>query len=78
MNVEIETEAAQIPEKEDINGVFVAVWSMHVTWNRYRFHFLRLSWLEIFQWKAHLWTEGKEGKTVTHSWDDRVGERPFL
>ncbi len=25
MNVEIGTEAAQIPEKEDINGIFVAV-----------------------------------------------------
>jgi hypothetical protein len=26
MNVEIETEAAQCPEKEFINGIFVAVW----------------------------------------------------
>jgi hypothetical protein len=26
MNVEIETEAAQFPEKEYINGIFVAVW----------------------------------------------------
>ncbi len=25
MNVEIGTEAAQFPEKEDINGIFVAV-----------------------------------------------------
>jgi hypothetical protein len=27
MNVEIGTEAAQFPEKEYINGIFVAVWS---------------------------------------------------
>jgi hypothetical protein len=26
MNVEIETEAAQFPETEHINGIFVAVW----------------------------------------------------
>jgi hypothetical protein len=26
MNVEIGTEAAQFPEKEYINGIFVAVW----------------------------------------------------
>jgi hypothetical protein len=26
MNVEIETEAAQFPEKECINGIFLAVW----------------------------------------------------
>ncbi len=26
MNVEIETEAAQFPETEYINGIFVAVW----------------------------------------------------
>ncbi len=26
MNVEIGTEAAQLPEKEYINGIFVAVW----------------------------------------------------
>jgi hypothetical protein len=26
MNVEIGTEAAQFPEKEDINGIAVAVW----------------------------------------------------
>jgi hypothetical protein len=26
MNVEIGTEAAQFPEKEHINGIFVAVW----------------------------------------------------
>ncbi len=29
MNVEIGTEAAQFPEKEDINGIFVAVHSQH-------------------------------------------------
>jgi hypothetical protein len=27
MNVEIGTEAAQFPEKEYINGIFVAVWA---------------------------------------------------
>jgi hypothetical protein len=27
MNVEIGTEAAQFPEKEDINGIFFAVWN---------------------------------------------------
>jgi hypothetical protein len=27
MNVEIGAEAAQFPEKEYINGIFVAVWS---------------------------------------------------
>ncbi len=27
MNVEIGTEAAQFPEKEYVNGIFVAVWS---------------------------------------------------
>jgi len=26
MNVEIETEGTQFPEKEYINGIFVAVW----------------------------------------------------
>jgi hypothetical protein len=26
MNVEIRTEAAQFPEKEYINGIFLAVW----------------------------------------------------
>jgi hypothetical protein len=26
MNVEIKTEAAQFPEKEYINGIFLAVW----------------------------------------------------
>jgi hypothetical protein len=26
MNVEIGTEAAQFPEKEYINGIFIAVW----------------------------------------------------
>jgi hypothetical protein len=26
MNVEIKTEAAQLPEKEYINGIFLAVW----------------------------------------------------
>jgi hypothetical protein len=29
MNVEIGTEAAQFPEKEYINGIFVAVYSMN-------------------------------------------------
>ncbi len=28
MNVEIVTEAAQFPEKEYINGIFVAVWGL--------------------------------------------------
>ncbi len=28
MNVEIGTEAAQFPEKEYINGIFVAVWPL--------------------------------------------------
>jgi hypothetical protein len=28
MNVEIRTEAAQFPEKEYINGIFLAVWSL--------------------------------------------------
>ncbi len=34
MNVEIGTEAAQFPEKEYINGVFVAVWtaSRYLSW----------------------------------------------
>ncbi len=27
MNVEIGTDAAQFPEKEDINGIFWAVWN---------------------------------------------------
>jgi hypothetical protein len=29
MNVEIGTEAAQFPEKEFVNGIFVAVYSLH-------------------------------------------------
>jgi hypothetical protein len=28
MNVEIETETAQFPEKEYINGIFLAVWQL--------------------------------------------------
>ncbi len=28
MNVEIGTEAAKFPEKEHINGIFVAVWPL--------------------------------------------------
>jgi hypothetical protein len=31
MNVEIGTEAAQFPEKEYINGIFVAVWYPRVS-----------------------------------------------
>jgi hypothetical protein len=31
MNVEIETEAAQLPEKEYINGIYVAVWAKPVS-----------------------------------------------
>jgi hypothetical protein len=31
MNVEIGTEAAQFPEKEDINGIFFAVWNQGAT-----------------------------------------------
>jgi hypothetical protein len=30
MNVEIGTEAVQFPEKEYINGIFVAVWSKKI------------------------------------------------
>jgi hypothetical protein len=30
MNVEIGTKAAQFPEKECINGIFLAVWIRHV------------------------------------------------
>jgi hypothetical protein len=32
MNVETETEAAQFPEKEYINGTFLAVWSMQLAY----------------------------------------------
>jgi hypothetical protein len=28
LNVEIGTEAAQFPEKENVNGIFVAVWPL--------------------------------------------------
>jgi hypothetical protein len=31
MNVEIGTEATQFPEKEYINGIFVAVYSIHLS-----------------------------------------------
>ncbi len=31
MNVEIGTEAAQFPEKENINGIFVAVSTIHTS-----------------------------------------------
>jgi hypothetical protein len=33
MNVEIGAEAAQFPEKEYINGIFVAVWTDWLTQN---------------------------------------------
>jgi hypothetical protein len=32
MNVEIGTEASQFPEKEYINGIFVAVWTLGGRW----------------------------------------------
>ncbi len=32
MNVEIGTEAAQFPEKEYINGIFVAVLNKQIIW----------------------------------------------
>jgi hypothetical protein len=31
MNAEVGTEAAQFPEKEYLNGIFVAVWAKPVT-----------------------------------------------
>jgi hypothetical protein len=34
MNVEIGTEAAQFPEKEYVNGIFVAVWALNL-WQHY-------------------------------------------
>ncbi len=33
MNVEIWTEAAQFPEKESINGIFLAVWLASEVWD---------------------------------------------
>jgi hypothetical protein len=42
MNVEIGTEAAQFPEKEYINGIFVAVWIMMYKGQRYTDYIRRL------------------------------------
>ncbi len=34
MNVEVGTEAAQFPEKDYINGIFVAVYSIENKWSK--------------------------------------------
>jgi hypothetical protein len=49
---------------------------MHGTWNRNRFHFLQLCGAGNLSMKGPI-SELKD-KTETHSWGDRVGERPFL
>jgi hypothetical protein len=36
MNVEIGAEAGQFPEKECINGIFVAVWELQTTIKKHR------------------------------------------
>ena len=37
MNVEIETEAAQIPEKEYMNGIFVSVYVWRLAWFEHKY-----------------------------------------
>ncbi len=64
MNVEIGTEATQFPEKEDINGIFVAVYGdlrriSPFTWNfqmiSFPFYILTLSYMAIrWRWKEYL------------------------
>jgi hypothetical protein len=50
MNVEIESEAAQVPEKEYINGISVAVWRSYHAWHWGNYHTLggqNTSWFQI-------------------------------
>jgi hypothetical protein len=52
MNVEIVTEAAQFPEKEYINGIFLAVISLN--FRPASFSDSWRAWLRAFLWVSHM------------------------
>jgi hypothetical protein len=52
MNVEIWTEAAQFPEKEYINGIFVAVWLTIERWVAIRYTVILFSSRYLFPAKS--------------------------
>jgi hypothetical protein len=47
MNVEIGTEAAQFPEKEYINGIFLAVYEKHKVFNVVMFKYSEGKYLNL-------------------------------
>jgi hypothetical protein len=71
MNVEIGTEAVQLPEKEYINGTFVAVQNRHQQ--------SHISWASPFRSPRKVWFDKKRGKFVTVGSEKKkketIGER---
>jgi hypothetical protein len=70
MSVEIGTEAAQFPEKKYINGIFVAVWIVHIQYTEGR----ESGRLVFYRWETVLPARSFSAlllKTVGHHWESR-------
>jgi hypothetical protein len=64
MNVEIETEAAQFPEREYINDIFVAVWAQ--------------SWMIAIFFKRPLFLKQKKKSVSASTVKTKLGARNIL
>ncbi len=80
MNVEIGTEAAQFPEKECINGIFLAVWIRHVRGFKFGLVIFTLLINIIFTYLKTLYQENWLGSKLVSfkRWWDKLSCREVL